>query len=243
MIGATKSTDTQQFASSHRGFHMRGAVALSPEIATALTSLFEITPSERPISVLGGRGAVTFGELPGIGRVVVKHYSRGGWLRHLISHFYLRLGAYRAQTEFELLSIARVAGVNAPEPLFWAYKGGLIYRTWLVTREIKNKHTLAELSLLDEERTSLALKRLTEQVQRMIENHIFHVDLHPGNVLVDDSGAVFIIDFDKASQICGSRNALRDSYLTRWRRAVIKHSLPEIVSEGMCLGLRKQFDD
>jgi aminoglycoside phosphotransferase (APT) family kinase protein len=105
----------------------------------------------------------------------------------------------------------------------------------------------------------------------LILNGIKHVDLHPGNVLVDGTGQVFLLDFDKAFFILNDENSpfllslkeqahapdsqnmlssreimrevlflrrLRDFYLRRWRRAVIKHGLPDYVSETMCLRLR-----
>ena len=60
--------------------------------------------------------------------------------------------------------------------------------------------------------------------------------------MLDDEGKVYVLDFDKAVRFSGNKNALRDKYVCRWRRAVIKHKLPETLSELMCIGLRKNFN-
>ena len=82
------------------------------------------------------------------------------------------------------------------------------------------------------------LQELAEQVLTLVSHKIFHVDLHPGNVLVDNSGRVFIVDFDKAREFEGSSEQLRELYLRRWRRAVIKHKLSPVLTELMSLTLR-----
>jgi 3-deoxy-D-manno-octulosonic acid kinase len=65
------------------------------------------------------------------------------------------------------------------------------------------------------------------------------VDLHPGNVLVDSNSRVYLIDFDKARYSYLNKDKLRVKYISRWRRAVIKHRLPESLWEMMSSELRK----
>jgi len=74
----------------------------------------------------------------------------------------------------------------------------VFYHAWLVTREIEHAQTLAELSVKDLKRTEKALEKLEGQIELLINNSILHIDLHPGNVLMDGSGKIYIIDFDKA---------------------------------------------
>ena len=61
-------------------------------------------------------------------------------------------------------------------------------------------------------------------------------------MLVDHEDQVYLVDFDKAKRFSGPLNELRDHYLCRWRRAVIKHELPETLSEMMSADLRQNFD-
>jgi 3-deoxy-D-manno-octulosonic acid kinase len=198
--------------------------------------------SERTTRVLNGRGNVLHTEIAGVGKVVVKRYMRGGLLRYLIRKTYFRHGMTRAEREFLLLEQVRGLGVNAPEPIAFAHRGILFYDAWLVTREIQSPRNLAELSLSDEDAIVKYVPEIIRQISILIRNGIFHVDLHPGNVVVDDSHRVHLLDFDKAHRFNGTPNALRDAYLVRWRRAVIKHHLPESLSERVCPGLRQNFE-
>lgn len=193
--------------------------------------------------LLNGRGNVVYAEHSTLGRIVVKRYLRGGLFRHLIQSKYLRWGATRGEEEYRLLSLVRDLGVNAPEPLLFAYQGAILYDAWLVTKEIEGRKNFADLSKTNEEEARQYMDELVRQIAILINHQIFHVDLHPGNVVIDPNGKLYLLDFDKAHNFIGPRNKLRDLYLVRWRRAVIKHDLPESLSELICPGLRRNFED
>jgi 3-deoxy-D-manno-octulosonic acid kinase len=82
------------------------------------------------------------------------------------------------------------------------------------------------------------MDQVVRSVRRLIEARICHVDLHPGNVLVDGDGRIYLIDFDKAFRFTGSDRELRDWYISRWRRAITKHGLPEVLGDALSTGLR-----
>lgn len=222
-------------------YRFTSAIDLSEQQFYALLGLFN-QPVKGLRSALQAENCIIRSTIPGIGPVVVKHYRRGGWLRRLISRHYLRWGAARSEREYVLLQQVREVGVNAPDVIAHASRGLLFYQAWLVTREISDTVTLADLSCTDLPRAEAALDLMMRQLYLLIEAAIFHVDLHPGNVLVDPNGKVYLIDFDKAQSWEGSKNKLRDLYLCRWRRAVIKHQLPEILSETASLFLRRNFE-
>ena len=201
-----------------------------------LIKLFQ-RPAQTSTSVLGGRRSVFIDKVDKIGFVAVKYYHRGGLVRPFIKKRYLKLGKTRCQTEYEILQKVRSIGINAPEPIAFAYRGCLFYQGWLVTREIKHHHTLAELSLLNEKRARFAMKKVIEQVSTLIKNSILHVDLHPGNVIVDNQDRVYILDFDKGVIFPGNINILKNRYIRRWNRAIKKHKLPEMLIELMYTGL------
>jgi 3-deoxy-D-manno-octulosonic acid kinase len=169
----------------------------------------------------------------------MKPYYRGGILRHLVQRTYIGFGPSRSTRELYLLCRVRELGVAAPEPVAALTHGGLFYRAWLVTKEIPEAKTLADLMLHDEERGRAAMEKLVPHVSKLVQNRILHVDLHPGNVLVGNDDAVYIVDFDKARDYVGAVPKLRDHYVLRWRRAVLKHGLPDLLSEMMSLGLRR----
>ncbi len=192
-------------------------------------------------AVLGGRGSVSYHRMEDLGPVVVKHYKRGGLPGRLIRRRYIRWGKSRSQLEFELLQKARELGINVPEPLLYANHGFLIYRAWLVTREIKTPLSLARLSSDDVKRTRRVMASVIEQISRLIDNRIMHVDLHPGNVVVDKETRLFLVDFDKGYIFSGNKNKLCDRYLSRWQRALIKHHLPMVLYDVLQAGLSKRF--
>ncbi len=188
--------------------------------------------------VLGGRGQTRILEIPGLGRMFLKRYSHGGLLRKITAGHFLCLGQLRSKVEFEMLELVRSLGVNAPKPLAFVQKGSTIYSTWLLMEELQGARSIVEIGEDEGDALPRALDGLSEQIRILIKHNIFHVDLHPGNVLVDDNRAVYIVDFDKACRFKGSRQALRELYLRRWRRAVIKHQLSPLLSEMMSLTLR-----
>ena len=176
---------------------------------------------------LEGRTKVTKIHLDGIGPIVVKHYMRGGFIGKFNKRFYLNLGKPRPRIELEQLYRAGDAGINVPEPVCFAVSGTLFYRAWLVTREIEHPQSLAQLVMKDMELARPVLKKLIPQILLLLENRIYHKDLHPGNVLIDQNNRIYIIDFDKAGLFRGDRQTLLNIYLKRWKRAAIKHNLPQ----------------
>ena len=79
-------------------------------------------------AALDGRTCASRLQLDGIGSVVIKHYRRGGLLRHLVKRRYLKFGKTRAQREFELLNTVATLGVSVPQPVAYAHKGCLFYQ-------------------------------------------------------------------------------------------------------------------
>jgi 3-deoxy-D-manno-octulosonic acid kinase len=219
-----------------RGFTIGSEAPLTEAQSAALCEAF-VRQSGRGGRGLLGRSPVERLTIEEIGPVVIKAFTRGGLLRQVIARKYLRWNSVRSQREYELLKYVRGLGVNAPEPVAFAYKGTIFYRAWLVTREVQEHRTLAEISIQDEDAIPSLFDGLMRQLEILIQNRLFHLDLHPGNVIVNPRGDLYMLDFDKATVFQGSLSSLREKYLRRWRRAVLKHGLPEILSELMCLRL------
>lgn len=188
---------------------------------------------------LSGRGVIKFVEVPDIGAVAVKQYCRGGLLSFFVKERYLTSNPPRPALELKTLQEAQKLGVNVPAPLGFAIEGRLVYRAWLFTREIPKHKSLSEIAQSDLGRLPGLVDKLVTQVCILIASGIRHVDLHPGNVVVSEDDTVFLLDFDKADKVKLEKKDLRDQYVWRWRRAVIKHNLPEQLSEIFCLGLRR----
>ena len=158
---------------------------------------------------------------------------RGGLLGNFVRQSYVNLGKPRSRIEYEQMEKARSAGISVPEPICFAFRGKAFYTAWLVTREIENQRSLARLSMMDTESAISAVKKLAPQMVLLMNNRIYHKDLHPGNVLVDKNNKVYLIDFDKAGVFRGDKRVLLNKYMDRWGRAVIKHNLPRVIHDTM----------
>jgi len=202
-----------------------------------LAGLFDHPSKTSGVSLLGGRTSVTPAQLDGIGPVVIKYYRRGGLMHDIIKQRYLKLGKTRSQREFELLQTAGRLGLNVPQPIAYAHRGRLLYRAWLITREIKQPLSLARMSLIDEKRAQRNMQSVIAQISRLIDHNLLHVDLHPGNVVVDQKDRVFLLDFDRGKVYKGNKTKLRYRYINRWQRAVSKDKLPQILTEMLRAGL------
>jgi 3-deoxy-D-manno-octulosonic acid kinase len=121
----------------------------------------------------------------------------------------------------------------------YAYRGFPLYSAWLITRKIETACTLAELSCQDIQRASGIMGKVIAQIDKLIECRFRHVDLHPGNILVDGADNIFILDFDKGHWSSTQREKLYDLYCKRWQRAVSKHKLPIMLSDMMQAGLQE----
>ena len=217
-------------------YHFGFSLNLNKSQLHTLTGLFH-HPVPASLSALAGRTSVTPVQLDEIGSVVIKHYRRGGLMRYFIKRRYLKFGKTRAQREFELLDIVGTLGLNVPQPIAYAHCGRLLYRAWLITREIKQPLSLARLCLIDEKRAQRTMKSVIAQISRLIDHNLLHVDLHPGNVVVDQKDRVFLLDFDKGKVYKGNKTKLKYRYINRWQRAVSKHGLPKMLSEMLRTGL------
>jgi len=220
----------------HNGYRLGSTAGLTENQMEMLVRLFS-TPAHAAAGDLGGRNQPLITDLTGIGKVVVKQYFRGGVIRHINRQTYFDLKKTRGRKEFELLARLRELGVNVPEPVAFAAKGCIIYRGWLVTKAIPASLTLIDICRTAPERAEAAMPMVTGQIMRLIANGILHVDLHPGNVLVDDNNRVFLIDFDKARTGMKNPKRTRDRYLRRWGRAVNKYAMPGFMNQIMIADL------
>lgn len=188
-------------------------------------------------SISGGRATVATAVIEGLGPVVIKQYLRGGIMRFILKNRYVKFGKPRSQVEFEAMLRLRKLGIRAPEPVAYAYRGFPLYFAWLITRQIEQSCTLAELSCHDINRVSNIMDKVIEQIDRLVECRFIHVDLHPGNILVDGDDNIYIIDFDKGHVSSTQKEQLFDVYYQRWRRAIAKHQLPKILDDLLLKGL------
>ncbi|MCB0330732.1 MAG: hypothetical protein KDD70_13755 [Bdellovibrionales bacterium] len=205
--------------------------------------------SPQPVAeALGGRATMNFFDGPGSKQYVLKSYRRGGLMRNILpGGLFLGWGIRRSTDELRALVTAAELGLRVPTPIGTLTRGSWLIREWLIMGALPVHRTLAGLALTGEDDESIPfekyLREVVDQIEILIQHKIVHVDLHPGNVVVANDGSVYLIDFDHAYVSRETERQLRDRYIRRWRRAVIKHELPEYLSEIFCSLLRRRPSD
>lgn len=213
------------------GYHLGAGQALSHRQLQQLQMLFESPPLPSE-EALAGRQSVTIAQLEDVGSVAVKHYARGGLVRHVNHSTYANWPRSRGEKEYRWLEAVRLIGLAAPPPIAFAFTGRFIGQCWLVTAAIPRHCSLIQISRKDDSRRQAIYRQLTRQIQTLIRHGIWHRDLHPGNVLVDENDTPHLIDFDKARYLKNC-HLLTAKYIKRWTRAIAKHHLPPELAQVM----------
>lgn len=173
-----------------------------------------------------GRGGTLLFDADGH-RLILRHYRRGGMVRHLVSDRYLRTGVRNSRPWRELAILARLHAGGMPVPRPYAARiapAGILspwYRGDLVTGYLAGTRTLAESIRVasPEETTWFAIG---ETIARFHAAGVDHADLNAHNVLLDESGTVYLIDFDRARLRSRPGRRWAEGNLARLRRSLDK---------------------
>ncbi len=178
----------------------------------------------------GGRGSVGVIATP-VGTLVRRNYLRGGLPRHLIRDRYLWTGAERTRSfrEFVVTHALHQAGLPVPEPIAACYwRSWFGYRATLLTRLIPNARGLHS-RLPESSQPDELLNEVAEVIARLHAHRVWHADLNATNILVDDAGTIWLIDFDRAELGADAHGRLAGN-LERLLRSLRKR-LPEPVMQ------------
>ena len=211
----------------YHGYHIGTDQPLSDRQLHQLRICFEKPPLPAG-EVLAGRQGAAIVHLEKMGSVAVKHYARGGLIRHINHCAYVNWPCTRGEKEFRWLATVRQLGLAAPRPIVFASTGRFVGQCWLVTAAIPHPYPLTQIGQQHDDQRQAIYGLLAKQIGTLIQHRIWHRDLHPGNVLVDENGTPHIIDFDKARHL-SNRRRLAVRYRKRWTRAIAKYGLlPEL---------------
>ena len=158
-------------------------------------SMHKVTQTER------GRGASWFVDADGQ-EWVLRHYRRGGLVARYIEERYIWTGLEntRAWKEWKLLAEMYEMGLPVPLPVAARVcKGTLSYKADIITQRIPNALSLAQ-RLSGGSYDDRCWKVLGETIAQFHRAGIYHADLNAHNIMLDMSGKVFLIDFDRGEQ-------------------------------------------
>ncbi len=171
-----------------------------------------------------GRAQVVLHEYHGM-QLVSKHYYRGGMLAPILGDIYFGVRAERSRSfrEWCMLSTMRAQGLPVPNPIAASViSSGLFYRADLVTERIQDVETLADRCMVDPVE-SFVWRKVGETIRRFHDCNVYHADLNARNILIDDSGEVSLLDFDKSGfRLVG--DSWKSANLVRLKRSLDKFS-------------------
>ncbi len=127
----------------------------------------------------------------------------------------------RAFREWRLLKKMRQLGLPVPDAVAaHVDKKMFYYRADLITEKIANSKTLADV--LEKNAISAELwKKVGACIKSFHQHDIYHADLNARNILLNDSGDVYLIDFDN-SYIRVNSASWKMQNLARLKRSLLK---------------------
>jgi 3-deoxy-D-manno-octulosonic acid kinase len=174
-------------------------------------------------AAVGGRGAAWIVPVADGGEWVLRHYRRGGLPAKLLTDLYLWTGLEytRPWREWRLLAEMHALGLPVPRPVASRVaRNGIGYRGDLITRRVPTTRSLAEL-LAPDTCASIPWQAVGACVRRFHEAGVWHADLNAHNILVDGTGGVWLIDFDRGERRSGDVG-WKQGNLRRLRRSLDK---------------------
>jgi len=180
-------------------------------------------------------------------RCVLRHYRRGGMVAALLGdrYYWKGLQQTRAWQEWHLLAKMRDMGLPVPHPLAAQVEHkGRFYRADLLTKKIENSQSLADIL----RKKSLPKERWADigsTIQQFHHFGIYHDDLNAHNIMLNNDGQVYLIDFDKGELREGG-DEWKQQNLQRLKRSLDK--LKEIhqefwVSDDNWWSLTRAYED
>lgn len=169
-----------------------------------------------------GRGRALFLDTP-FGEAVLRRYLRGGLPGRFIRESYLFTGWERSRPVSEFRVLARLAELGLPAPApFTALvdRRGIGYTGSLLMARIPDSHAVGD-HLLEYAGLPDAWARIGACIRHFHDHGVAHADLNARNILVNEAGKVFLIDFDRARIAPGARRVFAAN-LQRLRRSLEK---------------------
>ena len=154
---------------------------------------------------------------------VLKHYYRGGAVASILKDQYLGFNIERSRAfrEWRLLKKMRKLSLPVPEAVAaHVEKGFFYYRADLITEKIENSQTLAEV-LEKDVLSNEQWEKVGSCISLFHRHDIYHADLNARNILLTESGDVYLIDFDNSDFRLNSPS-WKMANLSRLKRSLLK---------------------
>ena len=190
----------------------------------------------------GGRGGAWFIDMGEGGDAVLRHYLRGGLVANVSrdAHLWRGIPRVRSFAEYRLLRVLRARKLPVPMAYAaWYRREGLSYRAAILMQRLPGVRSLAELASAGEASMAAA----GALVARFHRQGLDHADLNAHNLLFDDQGRGWMIDFDR-SRLRIPTTGWREANLARLQRSLHKRAgaRPRATVEADFAELRAAYD-
>lgn len=146
----------------------------------------------------GGRGGAWYVDAP-FGAAVLRHYLRGGLAARMSRDRYAWLGESRTRSfaEYRVTETLLREGLPVPAPFAASYeRSGASYRAAILLQRLPRVRTFAQC--VAEAPSAAPWESAGALVARFHRAGLDHADLNAHNLLFDDAGRGWLIDFDRA---------------------------------------------
>ena len=173
-------------------------------LAACPSTLFEPESDATALATGSGRGQAHRLQIEGLD-VVLRHYRRGGLVARFSPDRYWRSRPQdsRAMGEYALLRRMRAWDLPVPAPVAarqlrsgWWYTADIMVAMIPGTQNVAQRLSIGPLSIEE-------WRALGRAIRQMHERQVFHSDLNCHNLLLDEIGGAWIVDFDKCGVLPG----------------------------------------
>ena len=175
-----------------------------------------------PVEGRAGRQAVSRFDV-GEKSMLMRHYCRGGFPAHFTRDQFIFRGNVASRPYQEINLLLKMFELKLPVPQAVAARivtRGVTYTADIIMHEIKNAETLAHI-ISNRQLSEKLWAKVGETIRLFHKQGIQHVDLNANNILIDTSGNVYLIDFDRCVQKSYS-SKWADAGLKRLKRSLLK---------------------
>ena len=173
---------------------------ICPDFAPQMIDPYYWINQKKIFSSSRGRGTAYFIDAGENRKWVLRHYLRGGFIAKFMKdgYFYPGRNRCRPYLEFMLLADLHEKGLPVPEPVV-AHVNLNFYPVAhydIIMKYIENSRDLVSV-LKERALTEGELEGIGEVLAKLKEHNVYHHDLNIHNIMLDDSGKFWVIDFDK----------------------------------------------
>jgi 3-deoxy-D-manno-octulosonic acid kinase len=223
----------------------RGAILFDPELVdTPGPQLFDRAhwrAGGALTELAGGRGSIHFID-DGRRQWALRRYLRGGVPALVSRGRYLYCGEERTRSfrELRLLDSLRRRGLPVPVPVAAIYRRAFLsYVAELITVRIVGARSLSDL-LAAGAMDDACWAAIGRCLRRFHDMGVHHADLNAQNILLDQEGKVWVLDFDRGRE--RAPGAWRERALGRLARSLAKIGVARAEWQGGFALLRIAHD-